>query len=58
MSKSMLKIGMLKSSLSFNLLRHVHKPAMETHGTSDVRKCNSQVYKLPHKSAIGMHIYK
>ena len=45
-----------KSRLSIDLVRHMHKLAKETHRISDVRTCNSQVNKLPHKSAIDMNI--
>ena len=55
----MFKIGEnTKSSLPMDLLGRMHKLAKETHNISDVRTCNSQVNKLPHKSAIGMNIAK
>ena len=57
--RSTLEIGEnTKSSLSIYLLRHMHKLAKETHRISDVRMCNSQVNKLPHRSMIGMNISK
>ena len=58
-SRSMLEIGEnTKSSLPMDLLGCMHKLAKETHRISEVRTCNNQVNKLPHKSAIGMNIDK
>ena len=55
----MLEIGEnTKSSLPIDLLGQMHKLAKETHRIGDIRMCNSQVNKLPHKSAIGMNICK
>ena len=55
----MLEIGEnTEISLPMDLLRRMHKFAKETHCISEVRTCNSQVNKLPHKSAIGMNIDK
>ena len=55
----MLEIGEnTKSNLPMDLLGRMHKLAKETHGISDFRMCNGQVIKFPHKSAIGMNIFK
>ena len=55
----MLEIGEnTKSNLPMDLLGRMHRLAKETHCISDVRTCNGQVNKLPHKSAIGMNICK
>ena len=47
-----------KSSLPMDLLGHMHKLVKETNCISDVRACNGQVNKLPHKLVIGMNICK
>ena len=58
-SKSMIEVGKnTKNCLPMDLLGRMHKLPKETHRISDVRTCNSQVNKLPHKSAIGVNIGK
>ena len=48
----------LESFSSLRSQQSVHKLAKETHNISDVRMCNSQVNKPPHKLVIGMNIYR
>ena len=47
-----------KCRLPIDLVRRMHKLAKETHHISDVKTCDSQVNKIPHKLAIGMNIDK
>ena len=59
MSKSMLKIGMnITSNLPMDLVGRMHKLAKEFHDLRDVKTCNGQVKKVPHKWAIGIKMCK